>query len=141
MTAPDTVVTPDGRLRGIGDHGDMSAVPDSLAVHPSGTETIDRAEVIALDRGGAVVGRATLWRLYGSRGELDLELAPTTAVALALVDAIENAASSRGLARLELDANGASERVIAALRRWRAVSDERRGLRLFLTWPTTPARS
>ena len=119
----------------------MSALPDPLAVRPTGPETIDRAQVVALDGAGAVVGRATLSRLYGSRGEVELELAPTTAVALALVDAIEHAARSRGLARLELDASGAAERVIGALRRRRTVSDERRGVRLFLTWPTTPARS
>lgn len=116
----------------------MSAVPDPLTVRPSGPETVDRAEVVALDAVGAVVGRATLSRLYGSRGELDFEHAPTTTVALALVDAIEREARTRGLARLELDATAASERVVAALRRWRDVSDEPRGFRRYLTWPTTP---
>jgi hypothetical protein len=116
----------------------MSAVPDPLTVRPSGPETIDRAEVVALDAIGAIVGRATLSRLYGSRGELAFEHAPTTTVALALVDAIEREARTRGLARLELDAAVASERVVAALRRWRDVSDERRGFRPYLTWPTTP---
>jgi hypothetical protein len=116
----------------------MSAVPDPLTVRPSGPETVDRAEVVALDAVGAVVGRATLSRLYGSRGELEFELAPNTTVALALVDAMDRAARTRGLARLELDLTVASERVVAALRRWRDVSDERRGLRPYLTWPTTP---
>jgi hypothetical protein len=116
----------------------MSAVPDPLTVRPSGPETIDRAEVVALDAIGAIVGRATLSRLYGSRGELAFEHAPTTTVALALVDAVEGEARTRGLSRLELDATAASERVVAALRRWRDVSDERRGLRSYLTWPTTP---
>ena len=119
----------------------MSAVPVPLTVRPSGAETVDRAEVVALDATGAVVGRATLSRLYGSRAELDLELAPTTTVALALVDAIERAAQSRGIARVELDATVASERVVCALRRWREVSDERRGIRVYLTWPTTPSSS
>jgi hypothetical protein len=116
----------------------MSAVPDPLTVRPSGPETVDRAEVVALDAIGAVVGRATLSRLYGSRGELELELAPNTTVALVLVDAIEREARTRGLARLELDATSAPEYVAAALRRWRSVSDEWRGLRAYLTWPTTP---
>jgi hypothetical protein len=116
----------------------MSAVSDPLTVRPSGPETIDRAEVVALDAGGTVVGRATLSRLYGSRGELAFQSAPSTAVALALVDAIEREARTRGLARLELAATAASARVVAALRRWRDVSDERRGLRPYLTWPTTP---
>ena len=116
-------------------------MPDPLTVRPAGTETVDRSDVIARDGAGAVVGRATLSRLYGSRGELELELAPTTTVALALVDAIEQSARSRGLARLEIDANEAAELVVAVLRRWRVVSEERRGLRLFLTWPTTTSRS
>src|SRR3954447_22922611 len=115
----------------------MSCAPEPLTVRPSAPETVDRAEVVALDRSGAVVGRATLSRLYGSRGELALDLAPSTSVALALVDAIEREARTRGLARLELEATAASERVLAALRRWRPVSDERRGLRPYLTWPTT----
>jgi hypothetical protein len=116
----------------------MSVVADPLTIRPSGAETVDRAEVVALDVIGTVVGRATLCRLYGSRGELTFEHAPSTSVALALVDAIEREAHTRGLARLELDATAASERVVAALRRWRPVTDERRGHRLHLTWPTTP---
>jgi hypothetical protein len=132
------VVSPDERGAGVDDHREMSAVPDPLTVRPSGPETVDRAEVVALDAVGAVVGRATLSRLYGSRGELEFELAPNMTVALALVDAMDRAARTRGLARLELDLTAASERVVAALRRWRDVSDERRGLRPYLTWPTTP---
>jgi hypothetical protein len=119
----------------------MSAAPDPLTVRPSGPETLDRAEVVVLDAIGAVVGRATLSRLYGSRGELDIELAPTTTVALALVDAMEREARTRGLARLELSAAAASERVLAVLRRWRTVNHETRGARSYLTWPTTPSIS
>jgi hypothetical protein len=135
------VVRPDGGRALTGDHLDMSAVPEPLTVRPSGPDTVDRAAVVALDGAGAVAGRATLSRLYGSRGELSFERAPTTAVALALVDAMEREARVRGLARLELDATAASERVVAALRRWREVNDELRGFRLYLTWPTTPSSS
>jgi hypothetical protein len=135
------VVRPDGGRALTGDDLDMSAVPEPVTVHPSGPDTVDRAEVAALDAAGAVVGRASLSRLYGSRGELSFDEAPTTAVALALVDAIEREARTRGLARLELDATAASERVVAAMRRWRDVNDELRGFRLYLTWPTTPSSS
>jgi sulfide:quinone oxidoreductase len=41
----------------------MSCAPQPLTVRPSAPETVDRAEVVALDRSGAVVGRATLSRL------------------------------------------------------------------------------
>ena len=116
----------------------MSAVPDPLTVHPSGPESIDRAEVVALDPMGAVVGRATLVRLYGLRGEVRFEQAPTTTVALALIDALEQEARLRGLSRLELDAGAASQRIATALRRWRDISVEPRGVRVHLTWPTTP---
>lgn len=116
----------------------MSCAQEPLTVRPSSPETLDRAQIVALDHVGAVVGRATLSRLYGSRAELVLELAPNTTIALALVDAIEREARTRGLARLELAASAASTRVLAALRRWRPVTDERRGDRLHLTWPTTP---
>jgi hypothetical protein len=119
----------------------MSAVPSPLTVQPSGPETLDRAAVVVLDAIGAVVGRATLARLYGSRGEIEVELAPTDTVALALIDAMEREARTRGLACLELDAGAASERVAAALRRWRTVSCEIRGVRPYLTWPTTPSNS
>jgi hypothetical protein len=116
----------------------MSAMPDTLTVHPAAPVTVDRAEVVALDAVGAVVGRATLRRLYGSRAELTIEDAPTTSVALALVDAMEREAQLRGLARLELAMAAGSERVIAALRRWRDVTTESRGRHAYLTWPTTP---
>jgi hypothetical protein len=115
----------------------MSCAPEPLTVRPSAPETVDRAEVVALDHAGAVVGRATLSRLYGSRAELALALVPSASVALALIDAMEREARTRGLARLELDAGAASERILAALRRWRPVTEERRGHRLHLTWPTT----
>jgi hypothetical protein len=114
------------------------AATDPLSVRRSGRETLDRAEVVAIDAIGAVVGRAALSRLYGSRAALELELAPTTTVALALVGSMEGEALARGLGRLELDASGASPGVVAALRRRRPVTDERRGHRLHLTWPTTP---
>jgi hypothetical protein len=108
----------------------------TLTVHAAGPETLDRAEVVARDAVGTVVGRATLSRLYGARGELTFEDAPTASVALALVDAIEREAQLRGLARLELAVIAGSERVVAALRRWRDVTTEPRGRHIYLTWPT-----
>jgi hypothetical protein len=116
----------------------MSVAVDPLVVRPSGPELLDRAEVVAIDAIGAIVGRASLQRLYGSRGALELQLAPTTTVALALVDSMERQARARGLAQLELDAGHASPSVIAALHHWRDVSDEPRGRRIYLTWPTNP---
>ena len=64
---------------------------------PSDPETLDHAAVVALDSEGSIVGRATLARLYGLRAEIRLELAPTTMVALALVDALEREARKRRL--------------------------------------------
>jgi len=116
----------------------MSAAADPLVVRPTGPELLDRAEVVAIDAIGAIVGRASLERLYGSRGALELELAPTTTVALALVDSMERQARARGLAQLELDPGHASPRVVAALHHSRDVSDEPRGSRVYLTWSTNP---
>jgi hypothetical protein len=116
----------------------MSAAADSLVVRPAGPEMLDRAEVVAIDAIGAIVGRAALQRLYGSRGAIELEQAPSTDVALALVDSIEREARARGLGRLELDVGHASPSVVAALRHWRDVSSEPRGSHTYLTWPTNP---
>jgi hypothetical protein len=138
VSRSDDGASPDEQSAPTDDHRSMSAAPEPLTVRASGPESLDRVEVVALDAIGSVVGHATLSRLYGSRAELELALAPTTTVALALVDAMEREAHARGLSRLELDATAPSERVLAALRRWRAVSDERRGRRPYLTWPTTP---
>ena len=115
----------------------MSAVPDRVAVRPSEPESLDRAAVVAVDGDGSVIGRATLSSLYGLRAEIDLELAPTATIALALIDALERAARSRRLLRLELDATALAEPTVQALRRWRSVVDERRGPHLYLTWPIT----
>ena len=84
----------------------MSALPDPVVVRPSGPETLDRAAVVAVDGDGSIVGRATLSRLYGPRAEIHLELAPTTTITLALIDALEREARTRRLVRLELDAGG-----------------------------------
>jgi hypothetical protein len=116
----------------------MSAVPDSVVVRPSDPETLDHAAVAAVDGDGSIVGRATLSRLYGLRAEMMLELAPCATITLALVDALEREARKRRLVRLELDAVGLSQPVLAALRRWRPVANELRGSHLYLTWPTTP---
>ena len=115
----------------------MSAAPDRVAVRRSEPESLDRTAVVAIDGDGSVIGRATLSRLYGLRAEIDLALAPTTTVALALIDALERAARSRGLVRLELDAAALADPTVQALRRWRSVIDERRGSHLYLTWPIT----
>ncbi|MGZ4270114.1 MAG: hypothetical protein ACXVFT_14725 [Solirubrobacteraceae bacterium] len=119
----------------------MSAVPDPVAVRASEPETLDRAAVVALDGDGSIVGRATLSRLYGPRAEVRIELAPTTTITLALIDALEREARKRGLVRLELDAVALSDSSVAALRRWRPVADEVRASHQYLTWSTTPVNS
>jgi hypothetical protein len=119
----------------------MSALSDPVAVRLSDPETLDHAAVVALGADGSIVGRATLSRLYGLRAEIQLELAPSTTVALALVDALEREARKRRIVRLEVDAVGLSESVVAALRRWRPVAAELRSTHLYLTWPTTPVNS
>ena len=119
----------------------MSAAPDPLLVRASDPETLDRAAVVAVDANGSIVGRATLARLYGLRAEIQLELAPSTTITLALIDALEREARRRRLVRLELDAAALSHPTVEALRRWHAVADERRASRLYLTWPTTPVNS
>ncbi|HEX6695540.1 MAG TPA: hypothetical protein VF080_02055 [Solirubrobacteraceae bacterium] len=115
----------------------MSAAPDPVLVRPSEPETLDRATVVAVDRDGSIVGRATLSRLYGLRAEIQIELAPTTTIALALIDGLEREARKRRLVRLELDAHALPESTTAVLRRWRPMADERRGPYAYLTWPTT----
>lgn len=119
----------------------MSAVSDPVVVRLSDPETLDRAAVVALDSEGSIVGRATLSRLYGLRAEIQLELAPSTMVALALVDALEREARKRRLVRLEVDAASLSESVVTALRRWRSIATELRATHLYLTWSTTPVNS
>jgi hypothetical protein len=123
------------------DHRSMSAVADPVVVRPSEPETLDRAAVVAVDGDGSIVGRATLTRLYGLRAEIQLELAPSATIALALIDALEREARKRRLVRLEIDAVRLSESVVAALRRWRPVASERRASHLYLTWSTTPVNS
>jgi hypothetical protein len=71
------------------------------------------------------------------RAEVRLELAPCATIALALVDALQREARRRRPVRLELDAVGVSEPVLATLHRWRSVADELRGSHHYLTWPTT----
>jgi hypothetical protein len=115
----------------------MSATSDAVTVRRSEPETLDHAAVVAVDVDGSIVGRATLSRLYGFGAAIDLELAPSTSVALALVDALERDARRRRLVRLELDTANVSEPVVAALRRRRPVAAERRANSLHLTWPTT----
>jgi hypothetical protein len=115
--------------------------PDSVAVRLSEPATLDHAEVVAVDRDGSIVGRASLARLYGLRAEIRLELAPSTAVALGLIDGLEREARKHRLVRLEVDAVTLSESLVTALRRWRPVAAELRATHLYLTWPTTPVNS
>ena len=114
-----------------------SPPPDAVLVRASDPATADHASVVALGADGAIVGRATLSRLYGARGELQLELAPTTAIALALIDTLEDGARARGVAELELDPGHAPAGAIQALRRSRPTHPRQRGDHLHLTWPTT----
>jgi hypothetical protein len=118
----------------------MSAGLDPLLVRPSGPMTLDRMSFVAVDGRETIVGRATLSRMYGARGELQLELARTGSVTLALVEAIERAARERGLAQLELNASQTGERLVAAVRHARPIHEEQFGSDLWMTWPTTPPR-
>jgi hypothetical protein len=127
----------DGGRRRECEHRPMSALSEPLSVRLADPETLDRAAVVAVDTNGSIVGRATLSRLYGLRAEIELDLAPSTTIALALVDALEREARKRRLSRLEVDASGLSESVVVALRRWRPVAAELRATHLYLTWPTT----
>jgi hypothetical protein len=113
--------------------------PDAVLVRASDPATADHASAVALGADGAIVGRATLSRLYGARGALALELAPTTAIALALIDTLEDGARARGLAQLELDPERVPTETVQALRRSRSTHERRRGTHLHLTWPTTQA--
>ncbi len=116
----------------------MLPPPDPVLVRPTGPATLDSASLIAFDAIGTIVGRATLSRMYGARGELQLELARTGTVALALIDAVERAARDRGLVNLELNASKTADRLVAALRRARPTRDEQRGTDLRVTWTPTP---
>jgi hypothetical protein len=115
----------------------MSPPPDPVRVRAAEPTTVDCAAVVALGADGAIVGRATMSRLYGARGSLQLDLAPTTAIALALIDRLEGSARARGLAQLEIDPRHAPDGAIEALRRSRRAHERRHGNRLHLTWPTT----
>jgi|SRR5512132_1985603 hypothetical protein len=115
----------------------MSAVPEPVVVRAAEPETLDHAVVVAVDRDGSIVGRATLSRLYGLRAEIQIELAPTTTIALALIDGLEREARKRRLVRLEVDALALPDATAAVLRRWRPIADERRGPYAYLTWPAT----
>jgi hypothetical protein len=119
----------------------MSAGPDPLLVRPSAPGTLDHTSFVAVDAIGTIVGRATLSRMYGARGELELELAPNGTVALALIEAVERAACERGLAQLELNASQTSDSLLAAVRHARPTRDEQFGSDVWMTWPTTPPRS
>jgi hypothetical protein len=119
----------------------VSALPDPIVVRPSGPGTLDRAAVVAVDDDGSIVGRATLSRLYGPRAEIHLELAPTTTITLALIDALEREARTRRIARLELEADAVTQSTVAALRSWRPVADELRATHAYLTWSTTLVNS
>jgi len=132
---------PDARRTARRDHRRMTAVPDPVVVRPSEPETLDRAAVVAVDAVGSIVGRAALSRLYGLRAEIRLELAPSTPIALALVDALEREARKRGVVRVEVDALALSDSLVAAVRRCRPVADELRTSHLYLTWPTTLVNS
>ncbi len=119
----------------------MSAAPDPVLVRSSEPETLDHAAVVAVDDKGSIVGRASLSRLYGMRAEVHLELAPTTTIALALIDGLEREARKRALVRLELDPVVLSDSTVAALRRWRPIADEVRASHTYLTWSTTSVNS
>jgi hypothetical protein len=114
-----------------------SRSPDAVHVRASDPATADHASVVALGTDGIIVGRASMSRLYGARGALHLELAPTTAIALALIDTLEADARARGLAQLELDPEHVPTGTVQALRRSRRTHERRRGTHLHLTWPTT----
>jgi len=115
----------------------MSPPPDPVRVRTAEPTTVDCAAVIALGADGAIVGRGTMSRLYGARGSLQLDLAPTTPIALALIDSLEGSARARGLAQLEIDPRHAPTGAIEALRRSRPTHERRHGTNLHLTWPTT----
>jgi hypothetical protein len=119
----------------------MIATTERIAVRPSQPDTLDRAAVVAGDRDGSIVGRATLSRLYGLRAEIEVELTTSDAVTIALIDALEQEGRRRRLVRLELAARWVSGAVADALRQGRNAADERRADLPYLTWPTTPVNS
>jgi hypothetical protein len=118
----------------------VRAAADVLRLRHADAATVDRACVLALDGDDVVVGRATVSRLYGARGEIRLELATSDEVARCLLDAVEYLALERGIQRLELEARAVSAPLLAALRASRPIRDEQRGTHLHLTWPTTTTR-
>jgi hypothetical protein len=119
----------------------MSAVADRILVRLTEPQTLDRAAASAVDGGGSVVGRATLSRLYGLRAEIELDLATSDAVAIALIDALEREARRRRLVRLELASRSVSRSVATAVRHSRHASEERRRDLPYLTWSTTSMSS
>jgi hypothetical protein len=119
----------------------MIATTERPIVRPSEPSTLDRAAVVAGDRKGSIVGRATLSRLYGLRAEIDVELTTSDTVTIALIDALEQEARRRRLLRLELAARSVSRAIADVLRQRREAADERRGDLPYLTWPTTPLNS
>jgi hypothetical protein len=119
----------------------MAAVANEIVIRASEPTTLDCAAVAAVDGDGWIVGRATLSRLYGLRAEIQLDLASSDAVTLALIDALEQEACRRRLVRLELPARSVSPAVAGALWRTRPVSDARRRDVPYLTWPTTQLSS
>jgi hypothetical protein len=119
----------------------MAPVAQQIVIRESEPTTLDRTAVVAVDGEGWVVGRATLSRLYGLRAEIQLELASSDALAIALIDALEQEARRRRLVRLELASRSVSRAVAGAIRHDRHVSDERRRDLPYLTWPTTSLSS
>jgi hypothetical protein len=115
----------------------ISPPPDPVLVRAADPTTFDHASVVALGADGTIVGRATMARLYGARGAVTLELAPSTAIALALIDTLEDGARARGVAELELDPGDAPAGAVQALRRSRPTHERLRGDHVHLTWPTT----
>jgi hypothetical protein len=53
-------------------HRITSPVPDPVLVRAAEPSTVDNASVVALSADGAIVGRATMSRLYGARGAVAL---------------------------------------------------------------------
>jgi hypothetical protein len=118
----------------------LSATADVLRLRPGDAANVDWASVIAVDGDDVVVGRATLSRLYGARGEIGLELVPGPAVALRLIESVEHLALERGMQRVELDGSTVSAPLLAAVRASRPTRDEQRGTHVHVTWPTTTTR-
>lgn len=109
-----------------------------ITVVPGSNDSPDMATVMAVDPSGATVGAASVSRLYGARGGLaisvrdELELHDHDGVLHALVGGIETAARTRGLHRVELDADDLDPAVFLAL----VGVGLRRNLPLQLSWST-----